>query len=401
MAAMPVGKRTRYEDAWDRYSREWSERAPGRTALGEEWGTDDLTARIHEKFLLPHLGPDKRVLEIGPGGGKYSVGVAPHCKELICADVSHEMLSRVKHRLEGKGTLLTRKLDGLDLCGVDDESVDLAFAIDVFVHLDLEDIYGYLREFRRILVEGGTVVLHFASFLTADGWNLFHREADINRAQFKQMGRINLVTPEMVRRLFEKLRFEAIEIDEEIAPRDFLVRATKPALPPDPGREDRQRRILARTGARGLHLDLIQRLPSAIIAAPTDDYVARYDFDHGGDRREVLFAHSPARVGFALTVPRGASLHTACALHPEANERGARGGVLFRIEVNRGMDKKELFAHVLDPGAREEDRGWHDLEVSLAPYEGKVIFLVLETAIAEGPNDFNWSGWGEPALVLR
>jgi hypothetical protein len=43
------------------------------------------------------------------------------------------------------------KVGGLDLAMFRDASIDVAFSFDVFVHLDPEDSYAYLREFRRLL----------------------------------------------------------------------------------------------------------------------------------------------------------------------------------------------------------------------------------------------------------
>jgi len=390
---------TRYENAWDEYSRAWENLAPGHSALGEEWGTTQLSTQIFEKFLLPHV-TGARVLEIGPGGGKYSALVAPRCATLTCVDVSQEMLNRVAKRLEGDTKLRTIKVDGMDVHQVADESIDFAFSIDVFVHLDLEDVYAYLREMHRMLIPGGHIVLHLASLMSRDGWDLFHREADQNRAQFKQGGRINLISPEMARRLFEKVRFEELEIDTELIGRDFIVRARKPLRTADPAAPARRERILARTSAAALHLDLLERLPHAVISPPTDLYVAHDTYDWDGDRRDALFAHAPARVGYQFVVPERAKLCGAYAYHPGAVAAGARGGVNFAIEIIHGQTRHHVLARRIDPAVEPTDRGWHDFELDLSLWSGEALFVVLETAPGSGSNEFKWSCWGEPAIVV-
>lgn len=391
---------TRYENAWDSYSKVWDEQVPGHTMLGEEWGRQELTVKVFEKLLEPHLGSRCRALEVGPGGGKYSSLVAPLCSSLTCVDVSQEMLNRVTQRLAGDSKLRTIKVDGMDVHQVPDESIDFAFSIDVFVHLDLEDIYAYLREFHRMLVPGGQLVLQLASFMSRNGWDLLHREADQNRAQFKQWGRINLISPEMGRRLFEKVRFEDIEIDTDLEERDFFVRARKPLRKTEPGGPARAERIRARTGARTVHLDLLERLPHAVISAPTELYVKRETYDWDGDRRDAVFAHSPARIGYQFVVPAGGKLSAAYAYHPGAVGAGARGGVNFLVEINHGRERHEALARFVDPVTQDSDRGWHDFEVDLSQWAGETLFVVLETAVGAGSNEYKWSVWGEPAIVV-
>jgi SAM-dependent methyltransferase len=179
--------------SWDKYSAQWGELEEA--GLGVEWGTEELTQSIFDNCLRPHLGSSTEVLEIGPGGGKYSVLSAPLCQRLVIADVSTQMLERARRALAGQANVEVLKLGGVDLSGLPDESIDFAFSIDVFVHQDLEDVYGYVRELHRVLRPGGKLVLHFANLGSRAGWGRFHRIADYNRAMRRQVGRINFVMP--------------------------------------------------------------------------------------------------------------------------------------------------------------------------------------------------------------
>jgi len=391
--------KTKYETSWDRYSKEWEKRGIEGKDLGVEWGDDSLTRDVHERFLAPRLTPDATVLEIGPGGGKYSAGAAPACRKLICADVSSEMLRRTKKRPGDDAPLETVKLNGLDFTGIDDASIDFAFSIDVFVHLDLEDIYVYLREFKRVLRPGGKLVLHFASLLTFPGFDLFFREADINRAQYKQIGRINFMTPELARRLFEGVGFEIEEVDTETSPRDFLIAARKPELPADPLAEERARRILERTGAAAVARDFVGEFPLAIRVAPDERYTGVTPLTIDGETRQSLFAHPPAQIAWPLTIPPKATLHATCGLSPDVWEKCYADGVLFRVAFRCGTEEHEIFSRTVDPVHRPEDRAWHEIRADLSKHGGKVGMLVFETRIGAGPNDYNWCGFGEPAIV--
>jgi SAM-dependent methyltransferase len=393
--------KTKYENSWDRYSREWKGDSQGGPHLGVEWGTDDFTRTIHEKFLAPLIDRDHTVLEIGPGGGKYSVETAPLCARLICADVSKEMLRRTEERLRGATNVELLKLDGLDLSGVEDESVDFAFSIDVFVHLDQEDIYGYLREFLRVLRPGGRVVLHLASMLTDVGWGQFVLEADFNRAQFKQIGRINFLAPEIAVRMLRGTGFEVEEVDTTTSPRDFLVIGRKPERIEDPGADARGDRIRKRAGGRGnVARDFLRDLPLAVKIVPAPQYVTGMRMEIDGDERDTLFDHPPALVGFPLTIPEGAVLVTSLAIHPKAWSQCCRDGIEFLVRLRTGRDEHVLLARTLDPAGRPEDRRWHDVRIPLDRHAGRVGFLTFQTRIARGANEFNWAGWGEPALLV-
>lgn len=390
--------KTKYEKSWDQYSKTWDKQQGD--ALGVEWGTDALTQAIHDRFLAPHLTADTVALEIGPGGGKYSALAAPLCKELICTDVSQEMLDRTRDRLGKESNMRTVKLNGLDLTGIADGSVDFGFSIDVFVHLDIEDIYVYLREFLRILKPGSRLVLHFADLSTDTGWDFFVREADINRAQFKQIGRISFLSADLVRRMFEKVGFNVEVFDEEITVRDFVVQARKPHAPADPHAAIRAERIVERSGGGKLYRDLLTEMFTASVRTAPKDYLLKSSFDVHDDTREVLFAHPPAWIGYPITIPPRGRLISAVAIDPKAWERSYADGIEFRVLARIGTQEHVLFETTVAPNSNEAHRGWVPVDVDLSKYANKVALLVLETRIGEGTNEYNWCGWAEPGIVV-
>jgi|SRR5436190_15633314 len=73
----------RYANDWNIYSRSWNKSYGKRyTNLGDEWCDDGTADRKRERRMLaavaePWLRKDERLLEIGPGGGKWTVRLAP------------------------------------------------------------------------------------------------------------------------------------------------------------------------------------------------------------------------------------------------------------------------------------------------------------------------------------
>ncbi len=213
-----------YEAGWDGYSRRWERtvQAGDQQHLGDEWGVPGLTDEIVDRYVVPYLPPDAAVLEIGCGGGKYSERLAPLCRSLVCGDVSGEMLERARRRLGHLSHVRYEKLNGVDLESFAADSLDFVFSFDCCVHVDLEDVYGYLLEIRRVLSPRGAAVLHVANFNSPEGFAKFLREAPINRGHRKHFDRFRFLTWEMVQRLVAAAGLRIVDHRREPW-RDILV----------------------------------------------------------------------------------------------------------------------------------------------------------------------------------
>jgi len=216
--------RTKYESGWDRYSDTWESSVlrSGMHYLGDEWGSDQLTDEIIDQYVRPFLPVNAITLEIGCGGGKFSEKLAPLCQELICTDVSLSMLRRTEDRLKGSKNVRFEKLNGLNLHNFDSESIDYVFSFDCFVHIEIEDVYCYLQEIRRVLKPRGIGLLHFANLNSDEGWEKFVREARINRGNQKHFDRFCFLTWEIVEKFFTSLDLQILARKREPW-RDILV----------------------------------------------------------------------------------------------------------------------------------------------------------------------------------
>jgi arylsulfatase A-like enzyme len=85
------------------------------------------------------------------------------------------------------------------------------------------------------------------------------------------------------------------------------------------------------------------------------------------------------------------------ALRVEGPGKGARFAV---AAAEAGAPPRELWAAELNPGARPEDRGWHDVEIALDELAGRAVNLWLITEALGSPAG-SWTAWSDPVVVSR
>jgi ubiquinone/menaquinone biosynthesis C-methylase UbiE len=155
-------------DWWERY--DW-------TAGGEEWTASPQWKEALVEHVLHALIPGGvSVLEIGPGGGRWSAELAGRARHLVVLDVSEAALESCRERLAPYGNVSFVLGDGRGLAGVAGASIDAIWSFDVFVHIAPLDLAGYLDEIARVLVPEGVAVIHHADgrnrgrLLSRHGW---------------------------------------------------------------------------------------------------------------------------------------------------------------------------------------------------------------------------------------
>ncbi len=142
------------EERWEEW--DWG-------SLGEEWtASPEWKQALIDDVLLRLIPPGGTVLEIGPGGGRWSVVLAPRAERLILVDVTERVLAVCRERLGSPDGVSYVRSSGSDLPGVADGSVDAVWSFDVFVHVAPLDQAGYLDEIARVLRPGGVAAIHHA-----------------------------------------------------------------------------------------------------------------------------------------------------------------------------------------------------------------------------------------------
>lgn len=131
------------------------------STAGEEWTpSPDWKDSVINRVLRPHIGEGGLVVEIGPGGGRWTEELQKRASKLIGLDISQACVDTCRRRFAGSDNVEFRVSSGTDLPGVKDGSVDHIWSFDVFVHINAKELTAYASEFARVLKPGGSGVLH-------------------------------------------------------------------------------------------------------------------------------------------------------------------------------------------------------------------------------------------------
>lgn len=108
------------------------------------------------------LGPDRDVLDLGCGIGRFVLALAPCVRHVTGLDASAGMVAEAQRRCAGLPNVKLAQTDGRDLAGVPDRSLDLLLAADVFPYLvEAGEAVAaiHVAEAARVLRPGGALLI--------------------------------------------------------------------------------------------------------------------------------------------------------------------------------------------------------------------------------------------------
>lgn len=157
------------------YKSFWDTKATSRTgALIAVDGSSDERAVVatgarssKQVQAALNLGSTSHVLEVGCGVARIGVPLSERVGYWVGVDISQNMVEVAKQRL-AESQRKNTDVYVLDRPALpfSDNTFDAVYSIAVFIHMDKEDFFVYLREIARVLKPGGKVFF--------DHWNLAH-----------------------------------------------------------------------------------------------------------------------------------------------------------------------------------------------------------------------------------
>jgi ubiquinone/menaquinone biosynthesis C-methylase UbiE len=130
------------------------------SARGEEWTPNSAWKEaVVGQFLDPHIPRGGTVLEIGPGGGRWTEILGRRSSWVCLLDVAEGPLHVCRERFGRTSTVSCILGDGRTV-PLASGSVDGIWSYDVFVHVNPTDAASYFCEFGRVLRPGAHAVIH-------------------------------------------------------------------------------------------------------------------------------------------------------------------------------------------------------------------------------------------------
>ena len=129
--------------------------------LGEEWTVSpEWKQSLIDDVIRSHVPRGTTVVEIGPGGGRWSETLQQLAGRLVLVDPSERCIEVCRERLAYADNVDYHVNDGSSLEFLAAESVDVVWSFDVFVHVSPLETERYVAEIRRVLRPGGRAVIH-------------------------------------------------------------------------------------------------------------------------------------------------------------------------------------------------------------------------------------------------
>jgi ubiquinone/menaquinone biosynthesis C-methylase UbiE len=121
--------------------------------------TQDVIGLMRDARLLGH---DRDMLDLGCGIGRFVRALALELRHVTGLDISQKMIAEARRRCAHLANVRLAVSSGHDLAPIEDGSIDLILAADVFpylVQVDLDLAARHLHEAARVLRRGGALLI--------------------------------------------------------------------------------------------------------------------------------------------------------------------------------------------------------------------------------------------------
>jgi ubiquinone/menaquinone biosynthesis C-methylase UbiE len=214
---------------WDNFFKKHLKRAEEKgidvnESVEDDWGG---TMRWLENYILPAIRkPNPVICEIGPGSGRFSRHLIERAKMYYFVDYSDFVCDLLEKMFGSRENARIIKAQNSDLSSIESNSVDFVFSMGTFVHLFIEQIYGYFSESYRILSQNSQCVIHFANFMDDGGYDFFIEKLPINK-QYDRHSAFRFYHPEMIDKMAVKIGFSVVNKNFIRGTRHCFIRLKK------------------------------------------------------------------------------------------------------------------------------------------------------------------------------
>ena len=110
--------------------------------------------------MLP-FGSDDVVVDLGPGCGFIAKEIAPLVNTLHCVDISKSFLDYCKVELANLSNVRYHQIEYSNMTMLPVNQITKVYALALFIHFNLYDIYHYLKSIHMILSPSGKLLFNF------------------------------------------------------------------------------------------------------------------------------------------------------------------------------------------------------------------------------------------------
>jgi SAM-dependent methyltransferase len=141
------------------------------SAYGEEWTpSTEWKSAVVTHLLEPNIPLGSRVLEIGPGGGRWTEYLLPRASTLTLVDVTPACIALCRKRFAEHSHVRYHVNDGSNLEFVPPQTIDRVWSYDAFVHIDPADVERYIEQLATVMASDGVAIVHHGNGKRDDAW---------------------------------------------------------------------------------------------------------------------------------------------------------------------------------------------------------------------------------------